>query len=235
MKRILVIDDSLIQKRIIEKLLRNDYDVLMAESGINGLKLAKAEKPDLILLDYDMPVMSGKDAFLKLKQQEETKDIPIIFLTGEGQRDAVEVLLKLHPQGYLLKPVERDRLIQTIQRVLDGPKKVTEDFGESIKPFYVVEEDDNVSICLKVGSYLQDVFDTRADEGFEGNGYDWEALARVFMDDRCPHLRTKIDFDSEVSMFVVFSDDQEALKDFITKFKSVCENKSVITDLFSRV
>lgn len=118
MRSILIIDDSMTQQRIMKKLLQGKYDTLTSESGIDGIKIAKEKQPDLILLDYDMPLMSGKETFLRLQRQEETKDIPVIFLTGLDKREYVEAVLKLRPKGYLLKPVEQDRLIHTIKSVL---------------------------------------------------------------------------------------------------------------------
>ena len=99
-------------------LLQNNYETLMAPSGLEGIKIAKKEQPDLILLDYDMPIMSGKETFRKLQNEDETKDIPVIFLTGVDDREDVEAVLKCRPQGYLLKPVEQDRLLKTIQKIL---------------------------------------------------------------------------------------------------------------------
>ncbi len=77
--------------------------------------------------------------------------------------------------------------------------KITEQFNKEIAPFVWVEHEDleSVSVCLGAGEYLQEVFDTRADEGFEGSGYDWESLTQVFFDERCSDLQEKIGFDSE--------------------------------------
>ena len=104
----------------------------------------------------------------------------------------------------------------------------------TIKPFFWVEHSNTASVCLDVGMYLQDVFDTRANEGFEGGGYDWESLARVFLDECRSDLKGTIQMDSEGSMFVAYSEDKIALRDFILSFKDTCENKSLIMDLFSR-
>ena len=90
------------------------------------------------------------------------------------------------------------------------------------------------SVCLNVGTYLQEVFDTCAEEGFVGSGYDWESLAKVFLEEKCPSLREKIGFDPEASMFCAYSKDKEALADFILQFKAACEDKPLILDLFSR-
>lgn len=107
-------------------------------------------------------------------------------------------------------------------------------FEEIIIPFFWVEHDNGASVYLNVGEYLQDVFATREDEGFEGNGYDWESLARTYLDEKANELIDVIEFDSEAGMFCAYSDDEEALKKFITGFKCACEDKALILDLFSR-
>lgn len=112
--------------------------------------------------------------------------------------------------------------------------KITEAFEKEIAPFFWVEHNDGASVCLDVGEYLQEVFDTRADEGFEGNGDDWTSPAQLFLDEQCADLQGKIDFDPESSMFCAYSDDKDAPAEFILRFKKACEDKSVISDLFSR-
>lgn len=118
MKLILLIDDSMIQLRTLDVLLKHKYKTIMATSGIEGIKIARDEQPDLILLDYDMPIMSGKETFRKLKEHVETRKIPVVFLTGVDGRKDVEEVLKYQPQGYLLKPVKQERLLETIQSIL---------------------------------------------------------------------------------------------------------------------
>lgn len=118
MKKILLIDDSMIQQRMLHIMLKDKYEVLTAESGIEGIQQAKLRQPDLILLDYDMPIMNGKETFLKLQQNDETKDIPVIFLTGVIDKKQVAEVLMLRPKGYLVKPVEKERLIETIESTL---------------------------------------------------------------------------------------------------------------------
>ncbi|ANU62887.1 MULTISPECIES: immunity 51 family protein [Bacteroidales] len=110
----------------------------------------------------------------------------------------------------------------------------TNNFKEQIKPFFWVEHESTVSVCLNVGEYKTEIFQSREDEGFEGNGYDWESLARVFIEEQAPNFVESVDFDSEGSMFCAYSEDKEALKEFILQFKKVCENEVLIMDLFSR-
>lgn len=118
MKKILLIDDSGIQLRILKGILQDSYEVLMAASGLEGLEIVKEKKPDLILLDYKMPMFDGKATLKKLREKEETKDIPVVFLTGVNDKEDIQEVLELRPQGYLLKPVEPDRLFEIIHKVI---------------------------------------------------------------------------------------------------------------------
>lgn len=109
------------------------------------------------------------------------------------------------------------------------------DFHTQIHPFKWVEHDNSASVIMSdVGDYKQFIFDSRADEGFEGSGYDWQSLAIVFLEEQVPHLQDDISFDSESGMFCAYSDNVDALKEFILAFKNACENDELILDLFSR-
>ncbi|MDR2105271.1 MAG: immunity 51 family protein [Deferribacteraceae bacterium] len=109
------------------------------------------------------------------------------------------------------------------------------DLKEKIKPFFWVEHDSgNASLCLDVGSYKTELFDSRSDEGFEGNGYDWGSLALVFLNEKTPELKDAIKFDPEGGMFCAYSADRSALERFAVEFKDACENDLLIKELFSR-
>lgn len=110
----------------------------------------------------------------------------------------------------------------------------TNSFEEKIKPFFWVKHSNNYSVCLNVGGYKSELFEIRASEGFEGNGYDWTSLARVFLSEKAQELTGIIKFDPEGSMFCAYSKDKTALKNFITLFKNACNNDELIQDLFSR-
>lgn len=109
--------------------------------------------------------------------------------------------------------------------------KTTEEFQHEIAPFTWVELRESVSVCLNAGEYLQEVFDAC---GLEGSGYEWEGLARVFLEEKLPELMEVIEFDSEADMFCVYSKDTEALRQMIRRFKTVCEDRACILDLLSR-
>lgn len=109
-----------------------------------------------------------------------------------------------------------------------------EGWEKEIEPFEWSENDNNACVYLDVRGYLQDVFDSRSAEGFEGNGYDWESLAKVFIQERCPEALGQLIFDSEAGLFCVYSKQKEMLRKFICLFKNACERKGVILDLFTR-
>ena len=117
-KRILVVDDSGVLLRSVKAMLSGQYEVLVAMDGKKALERAKNKRPDLILLDYEMPVMDGKETLEELRNDEELKGIPVVFLTSVADRESIASVLKLKPEGYLLKPIEQTRMLETIESVL---------------------------------------------------------------------------------------------------------------------
>jgi tetratricopeptide (TPR) repeat protein len=106
---------------------------------------------------------------------------------------------------------------------------------DELAPFTLVSHDNgSVSLILSVGGYKNDIFEARAEEGFEGNGYDWASLAAVFLEEKMPELAATIHFDPEAGMFAAYTSDKEAMASFAKGFKQACENDALIRDLFSR-
>lgn len=118
-KHILVIDDDPVMLKMVNAQLHEWYDVATAISGSMALKFLKSKHTDLILLDYEMPVDNGPAVLKKLRGNPETKDIPVVFLTGITEKSKIQDVLVLKPQGYLLKPIERDKLFKVITDILD--------------------------------------------------------------------------------------------------------------------
>ena len=111
-KRILVVDDdnmNLTRTRII---LGKDYDVLLADSGMEALVKLKNEKADMVLLDIDMPGMNGIETFERMK--EFAADIPVIFLTASGLEEDVHNAIKLGAANYLKKPYHPQELLKRV-------------------------------------------------------------------------------------------------------------------------
>ena len=115
-----------------------------------------------------------------------------------------------------------------------------ENINEKIAPFSLLvydEDPKNVRgslIYYPDGEYRQEVFDTREEEGFEGNGYDWVSLALVFLEEKMPELSDAIDFDPEGSMFCAYSSKVDALSSFALGFKDFCDDIEAMKVLLSR-
>lgn len=116
-KHILVVDDDVRILRLLKVHLQ-DYDVATAINGKLALKFLETKTTDLILLDYEMPVENGPEVLKKLRANAKTKDIPVIFLTGVADSDKVQEVLLMKPEGYLLKPINKAKLIETIQKFI---------------------------------------------------------------------------------------------------------------------
>ncbi len=117
-KRILVVDDNGTALRTMKAMLEADYDVALAVSGAQAMTSIGKQRPDLILLDYEMPVCDGRMTLEMIRADEEMKDIPVIFLTAINDRANIEAVLKLKPAGYFLKPAIKDQLLAEIAKVL---------------------------------------------------------------------------------------------------------------------
>jgi len=117
--RILMIDDEANGRRLVKLLLeREGYRVLTAPSGDEGLILAKAEHPDIILLDIRMPKMDGYETLRQLKRDPDTKVIPVMMLTAKGGGQDIAMSFKLGAVFHLDKPYETTDLIQKIEVAL---------------------------------------------------------------------------------------------------------------------
>lgn len=117
-QHILVVDDNPVILRTVKKMLDTQYSVAVAASGVQAMTSIGKKRPDLILLDYEMPVCDGRQTLEMIRADEELKDIPVIFLTGVSDRAHIEAVLSLKPAGYYLKPVKEEKLLESIAGVL---------------------------------------------------------------------------------------------------------------------
>jgi len=119
-KKILFVEDeSALQKTFNDILKQEGYDVISALDGATGLKAAKAEKPDLILLDLVLPKMHGFEVLQALKEDAVTKDIPIIVLTNLESVGDVEKALELGATTYLVKAsYSLEEVVKKIKKAL---------------------------------------------------------------------------------------------------------------------
>ena len=118
-KRILLVDDSntvLMMERMILSQAR--YELTTASNGAEAVDRARAEKPDLILLDVVMPKMNGLDALAALRADEATRDIPLIMVTTRGEADSMEAGFARGCNDYVTKPVNSSELLAKVRDLL---------------------------------------------------------------------------------------------------------------------
>lgn len=110
-KHILVVDDDVNVLRTLRYYLQDQYKVTVVNSGKVAVDFVLKYTPDLILLDYMMPMFNGAAVLKTIKSREETKDILVYFLTGHTDTTTVTECLSLEPAGYIVKPVAKDALL----------------------------------------------------------------------------------------------------------------------------
>ena len=113
-KTILIVDDDITYMRTVYEWLKNTYHVGMAASGVQAISYLAKNKADLILLDYEMPIANGPQVLSMLKSDSETGQIPVMFLTGHGDRESVLSVVGLSPVDYLLKTIDKDSLLEKL-------------------------------------------------------------------------------------------------------------------------
>ena len=118
-KKILVaVDEIHIVRVLVIKLKNNGYDVISAENGQEAFELAQKEKPDIIVTDYQMPIMTGLELIEKLRETDETKDIPVIMLTARSFVIEQNQQQNLKIAKCLSKPFSPKELLNTVESVL---------------------------------------------------------------------------------------------------------------------
>lgn len=117
-KHILVVDDNGTTLRTVKSMLEEKFEVSIAISGAQAMTSMGKKRPDLILLDYEMPVCDGRMTLEMIRAEEEFCDIPVIFLTGVNSREHINAVLELRPAGYYLKPPVKEILIGKIEEAL---------------------------------------------------------------------------------------------------------------------
>ena len=98
--------------------LRDDFEVVTAENGERGCEMAVVERPDIILMDLEMPIVDGWEATRRLKSNPETRDIPVIAFSAHALAGEREKALAAGCDEFETKPIEFDRLVATIRRIL---------------------------------------------------------------------------------------------------------------------
>lgn len=117
--KVLLTDDSASFLHFEKVLLSSTgYEFITATTGAEAFKQAKKEKPDIILLDVNMPQMNGIEACRLIKSDAEVKDIPVIMVTTKGSQSDIDVAFEAGCDDYLFKPVKKNVLVEMIEKHL---------------------------------------------------------------------------------------------------------------------
>ncbi|MCR5725157.1 MAG: response regulator [Treponema sp.] len=113
-KRILVVDDEPIMLRSAKVWLGDDFDVALVNSGETAISYLNVHPVDLVLLDHRMPGLSGPDVLKVLRRNEQTKNIPVIFLTARNDKESIVQVMALKPNGYILKSMSPEEIKESV-------------------------------------------------------------------------------------------------------------------------
>ena len=124
--KILVVDDEPnIVQTLQDRLEMNDYRVVTACNGKDGLEKAISEKPDIVLLDVIMPVMDGHEMLEHLRKTEEGRDISVIMLTARSQNNDIARATACGIEDYIVKPFDLSELLEKIESILENKRAVS--------------------------------------------------------------------------------------------------------------
>jgi CheY-like chemotaxis protein len=123
MAKVLLVEDNEMNRDMLSRrLIRRGFEVVFAVNGQQGVDLAQSEKPDIILMDMSLPIMDGWEATRRVKANDETRGVPVIGLTAHAMNGDREKAIEAGCDDYDTKPVEFDRLIGKIERLLGTAK-----------------------------------------------------------------------------------------------------------------
>lgn len=117
-RRILIVDDDPVYAGTVRGWIKDFYKVDVVTAGMKAITFLIRNPVDLILLDYEMPVVDGPQVLQMLRQEEDTRDIPVVFLTGVSSKEGVQRVMALKPDGYILKTTTRDDLLAYLEKKL---------------------------------------------------------------------------------------------------------------------
>jgi two-component system cell cycle response regulator DivK len=123
MTKVLLVEDNEMNRDMLSRrLIRRGYQVVFAMDGQQGIDLARSERPDVILMDMSLPIVDGWEASRRLKADDATRSVPVIGLTAHAMNGDREKAIEAGCDDYDTKPVELDRLIGKIERLLGTAK-----------------------------------------------------------------------------------------------------------------
>ena len=157
--KILTADDSKTIRMIVARAFKPfACEILEAADGVEGLAIVKREKPDIIILDFTMPVMDGAEMLTKLKSEPDYRSIPVVMLTAESGRENVLRIAKLGVRDYLIKPFKEEIIVERVGRIIDLKAK-----NEAVvkarrydDPLHILVVDDKPVILDQISSGFAD-------------------------------------------------------------------------------
>jgi len=124
MAKILLVEDNEMNRDMLSRrLMRRGYEVIMAEDGVAGVDMARADQPDLILMDMSLPIMDGWEATRRLKSSPDTELIPVVALTAHAMAGDEEKALAAGCDAYETKPVELPKLLAKMESLIGQTKQ----------------------------------------------------------------------------------------------------------------
>jgi two-component system cell cycle response regulator len=122
--KILSVDDSRTMRMMVKRAFRNfQCELFEAADGAEGLAAALANKPDLIVLDYNMPVMDGVTMLRNMRENADLKRTPVIMLTAEDSNEIISTVARLGVREYIIKPFEDENLLSKVTRIINLERK----------------------------------------------------------------------------------------------------------------
>jgi two-component system cell cycle response regulator DivK len=119
--KVLIVDDNADNLFVLESLLANEgHQVIVAHNGAEAISMANRDRPDLILMDLDMPVMNGWEAMKRIRTSPETAATPIVVLTAHAVLGDEERTIGPHCDAFLTKPFDPKQMISTVRQLLDS-------------------------------------------------------------------------------------------------------------------
>jgi two-component system, OmpR family, alkaline phosphatase synthesis response regulator PhoP len=133
LSKILIVEDDPSSRRLLEYILKKaDYEVISASNGLQGLRKARDEKPDMVILDIMLPGIDGYEVCDRLRSEEETANLPIMMLSSKVREIDKETGLKIGADDYLSKPAPPSVILQKVKAILESRNRETAAEGENL-------------------------------------------------------------------------------------------------------
>ncbi len=124
-KKILIVEDNDLNLKLFRDLLEaNGYETIETKEGLEAISLTRNIRPDLILMDIQLPEISGLDVTKKIKSDEEIRHIPVVAVTAFAMKDDEEKILRAGCEAYISKPISIDHFLATLRKFLNDPVEV---------------------------------------------------------------------------------------------------------------